>query len=204
MKNSPATTNETPNAVALSDDWFDATVNKINRLLESMTENMKEVGALYVRAIERNPAFRDHLIDEKPGVPASFWRSLEAVGRGQLDDRIMSGAIPYGNRLRKLTIAEQRLAIDNPVMLLTSNGENLQIRLGDMGPDQVRQVFARDHIRAASEQKAWLESERTALRQEAKDSKPDIEVDRKRGRIVIGHVSISTSELAEYLRKLTE
>jgi hypothetical protein len=178
-----------------------------DRLIDGLTrihKTITEVAALYLQAITADPGFAAWVEDETPDVPPSFWRKLEATARGTLDARIAAGGCAWGNKLTRLPIAEQRQAIDSTLPLLTSTGDTLQVRLPALLPSQADQIFAADHIRTLAEQKAWMEAKAAQFAIMApKPSKgPNIEINRRKGCIVVNGTTLTTSDLLDYLRKL--
>jgi hypothetical protein len=193
----------TPSATATIPQWFADDRRRLAEGLARIKASVDEIATIYVQAIDRDPAFRDYIADEVVGVPANFWRSLEMVGRKQLDGRILTG-VPFGNKLRSLPMSEQRAVLDGSLSLLVRDGDSLQVKLDAITMDQAEQLFARDHIRSLAEQRTWLESRSTIKRMQADHTAPVVELDKKRREIVIGNVRITASEMAEYLRKLME
>lgn len=69
---------------------------------------------------------------------------------------------PGAKRLRNLDLDTQERYTKEPVMLLikTENGwDTLRVDLYDLTSDQANQVFASDHVRTESEQRAWIEDQ---------------------------------------------
>lgn len=183
--------------------WFAAFKDQILLGLSMTTKVIQETALKYVEAIDKDPTFRDYLADEAPEVSGSVWRTLEKVGRGSLDARIAAGGCPYGNKLRRLPISEQRRAIENPLPLLTVGGDTLQVSLDAMLPKQADQMFAAQHIRSLPEQRAWIEAQNAATAAKAKPANA-VEIDKRHRRIVVnGHV-LTAADLADYLRKISE
>lgn len=183
-------------------DWFVDFKTRIIAALSKAEEHIQQAAALYVEAITKNPAFRDWLDDEAPQVPPGVWRSLDRIGRGQLDPRIFGGCL-YDTKLRRLPITEQRQALDGSLPLLTSSGDSMLIRLGAMMPSQADQVFAADHIRSLAEQRAYIESRETKAKAAIKQV-PAVEIDKKHRRILVNGYPMTAADLADYLRKLSE
>lgn len=184
--------------------WFAEHAAKILKGVGAISTNLSEIAAVYVEGIDRDPLFRKYLEDELCSIPATFWRSLEKVGRNQLDGRILNGAVPFGNKLRLLPMSEQKSAIDQPIALLVGSGDKLLVKIDAITADQAEQIFARDHIRNLEEQRSWIESKRSRVKISAKTDAPIIELDKKRKEMIIGNVLITAAELADYLRKLME
>ena len=191
-------------ALLATQPWFAEYAVKILEGVASISANVSKVAKVYVDGIDRDPSFKEYLVSELPSIQASFWRSLEKVGRNQLDGRILNGAVPFGNKLRLLPISEQKSAIENHIELLVGSGDKLLVKIDAITSDQAEQIFARDHIRSLEEQRAWVESKRAQVKYSAKCDAPPVELDKKRKELIIGNVRITASELADYLRKLME
>lgn len=188
--------------------WYDDFLRRILDGMANATQAIQQAALLYVEAIDKDPAFRDFIVEKCPEVSGSVWRNLERVGRGQLDARIASGGCSYGNKLRRLPMSEQKQALDGTLPLLTSTGDTLQVRLDALLPRQAEQVFANGHIRSLSEQRAWLEAqaqEAAAAAQPVLVTNP-VEIDKRRRRIIVnvGGVALTAADLADYLRKISE
>lgn len=92
-------------------------------------------------------------------------------------------------------------------------GENYGVVLGVIAalgyaayfvtPQQVRQALSDSGIRSEREQIAWIESERTRQSLRARKAKADVEIDKRRGGIVVhAPVFIPKKEMARYLADL--
>lgn len=193
-------------STAVSTAWYADAIKVITSGIRNIAENLQQISEVYVTAIDRDPAFREHLADELPAVPGGFWRDLERVGRGQLDSRIAGGGVPYSQRLRRLTMSEQKQAIEHPLQLLTSGGDTLRASIDSLLPEQAEQVFARDHIRSLPEQKAWIEAKiaEQTNNKRVKYAKEPVEIDKKRRCIIVGGIRITAADLADYLKRLNE
>ena len=185
-------------------DWYASVRDVIVAGLSRACDDLQAVAIAYVAAIDKDPAFREYLADELPNTAVGLLRNLERVGRGQLDSRIAAGGIPYGNKLARLPMSEQRQAIDGQLMLLTSAGDTLQVSVNTIMPAQAKQLFDVDHIRSLAEQRAWMEAKLVEATVNTKRAtRGPIEIDRKHKCIVVNGVRISAEDLASYLAKLT-
>lgn len=189
----------------ITPSWFEDFKTRIVGSISSAENAIHAAAAAYMEAITKDPSFKDWIAEEVPQVSGGTWRTLEMVGRGQLDARIAAGGCPYGNKLRRLPMSEQKHALDGTIPLLTAGGDTLQVRLDALMPKQADQVFAPGHIRSLAEQKAWLEdrARETMAAKTARNVQP-VEIDKKRRRIVVGGVTLTAADLADYLRKISE
>jgi hypothetical protein len=181
------------------------TLSKIMDKLSDMKSLWLEAASLYCDAIDQNPSFRDWCIENSPPGCARVFRSLEDVGRGRLDVRVAQGSIPFSGQIRRLSIEDQSKIIDNGTDLLLPSGETLLIKASAMTNDQSRQVIASDHIRNLSEQKAWIESQKTKQAIAAKKtSTPILEPDKKNKCVIFDGRSIPVSHVMDICRRVME
>ena len=95
------------------------------------------------------------------GLTNQVVRRLERLGRGLLDERLLTACDGTAKCLETLPIATQKEALDNGIKVVVNGGQHLVIKPENMTRDQARQVFAYDHIRTEAEQRAWLETQKT-------------------------------------------
>ena len=195
----------TPTTLTTTPDWFEDFRSRITRSLSSAVESIQAAAAIYCEAIDRDPTFKDYLSESCPEVSGGLWRNLEMVGRGQLDARIAAGGCPYGNKLRRVPVSEQKLALDGTVPFLTASGDTLNLRLDSMLPSQAEQVFGVGRIRSLADQKAWQEAKALEVKRTTKaQAAPSVEIDKKRRRILVNGYPITAADLADYLRKISD
>ena len=193
------------NNKSITPSWFEDFKKRIIDGIANAEDMIQRTSTIYVEAITKDPTFKDWICDEVPQVSGGIWRTLEMVGRGQLDARIAAGGCPYGNKLRRLPMSEQKQALDGTVPMLTASGDTLQIRLDALMPKQADQVFAPGHIRSLGEQKAWMEDRaRDAMAEKSARNIQPVEIDKKRRRIIVNGVTLTAADLADYLRKISE
>ena len=89
-------------------------------------------------------------------ISGSTWRKLESIGNGTMDARLLNAASRGAQSLRRLSAPQQAECLDNGVDVLIPGGDSLRVAVDNLQPAQVRQVFAGDHVRSLSEQKAFL------------------------------------------------
>ena len=185
--------------------WFNEFRDQIKTGLADASAAYAAAASLYVEGINKNPEFREFMMNEFPQVSGVIWRSLEKVGRGQLDSRIAVGSVPYGNKLRRLSLSDQKKAIDQTIPMLLSNNDTLQVKIDSITNKQAEQLFANDHIRDLSEQRAWIESTISKSKSiiSAKNIDNKISIDKKKQCIIVNGICLSISDLADYIRKLS-
>lgn len=132
---------------------------------------------------------------------------LRKIGCGQMLAQLL---VNFLGRPRLLSIAanlplsdQERLVNNEPFELLEGESHRLvsPTKLGDF---EVKQLFARDHIRDLAEQRSWLRGreERAKLKQIQEPATEAVVIDKKQHGIRVGSRFISASELAIYLSQL--
>jgi len=122
-------------------------------------------------------------------LPKSMIRMLVAVHERGLCPRLVTH--PQGRLAFGLSCSEQEsFANDEPVELMVGNGDTLMVQPSKMTGKQLKQVYARDHIRDLGEQRAWLESRRALPSQDAeqvqvRETSKGIEVQVGHARVVL-------------------
>lgn len=188
---------------SVTPSWFEDFKKRIIDGIANAEDMIQRTAAIYVEAITKDPTFKDWITDEVPQVSGGIWRTLEMVGRGQLDARIAAGGCPYGNKLRRLPMSEQKQALDGTLPFLTASGDTLNMRLDAMMPAQAEQVFANSHIRSLSEQKGFQEAQAIEKAKDQKVKKTHcIEVNKKKQYIVVNGAILTRNDLEDYLRKI--
>lgn len=128
-------------------DW----VKRINNMLDVVLNVARDFAA----ALDRRPELAVELVEF--GISRELIRRLERAGRGLLDARLVLNTSVGGRRLMALTMSEQKLVIENGVEVLEADCQNTRvISLGDLTPDQARQVFSREGIRSLAQQRTFL------------------------------------------------
>jgi len=133
-------------------------------ILEFRTKFLKGMSAIedaakiYVKALDLDPAAGAAFAESVPEVPPTAWSGFEAVGRGSLDQRVLYAKTGLANRLCRIPLSQQRLALDDGVDFRTSTGATLHIKLVEATADQLDQVIGASRIRTIGEQRLHLES----------------------------------------------
>jgi hypothetical protein len=182
-------------------------VRKFANAFNQAEDSFRAAGKIYAEAImEFGQTARERLAAACPTIAPSTWRRLEALGNGSLDARLLTASSKGAASLRRLPAPIQTRALDEGVEVLIGNGESLRVQVDNLTPDQTRQVFAGDHIRDVSAQRAWLESNAPQIaRPSATKPTPQnpVEIDRKHRRILVHGYPLTVADMAEYIRKLT-
>lgn len=135
-------------------------LSEIKSLISGAIEGLLKAAAIVVEILDVE-AMEVEEIADKTGVPITFVRGLEKVGRNKLRPELFFADKPGQRALARLPYEEQGKYLNQPVKLLVigSNGkpEELLTNVDVLTPEQVSQVFATNRIRDLSEQRAWVE-----------------------------------------------
>ena len=173
---------------------------KVAEVVADMNRGIKTAAAAVVELVVRH-GFNKVADDFKEfGVPVDILRRFLYVGESRILPELAFDS-QFGRIARKLTLAEQRkLAVNEPIEVVTDKGEILKVKPSDMTSFQKRQVFSKDGIRSDSAQRAWLESEKSkSPRGEVVEIK--VHFSKSKGLTVNG-TTISPDEIIRYARKL--
>lgn len=101
-----------------------------------------------------------------------------------------------------LPLPEQaNVAGNQPIKVMQSGGAHRKVRPLDMTRREISQVFCRGQLRSETEQIGWLSDQRE--KQAAKrEPTPEVNVDKKRGGIVVNGVFLSSNDMVRYLGTL--
>lgn len=147
--------------------------------------------------------------DELVDIRLSILNYLRKIAYGQILPELVvkfQSAPLLLNRASQLPLPDQKKLIgDAPVKLVIFENGRTDHRLLDplkMNAVEIRQVFARDHIRDDAEQVSYLRSKPTPVHRHASE----VVVDGKRKGIVVSgdNVFISRSDLVNYLSRVTD
>lgn len=98
---------------AATPDWFEDFKKRIVNGIANAEDMIQRTATIYVEAITKDPTFKDWIADEVPQVSGGIWRTLEMVGRGQLDARIAAGGCPYCLSNRTHSERKRRMSTDD-------------------------------------------------------------------------------------------
>ena len=139
---------------------FDREIRKFRELLQIGMSAMREASELYVKVIDREPAAKQAFRELVPEVPASAWKFLEKVGRGQMHERLLLMGGRVQTLLGTLPVSEQAEAVENGVEVLLHDGGTMRIMPENLTQSQLSQVFGNGEVRSLDAQRAWMESRR--------------------------------------------
>jgi hypothetical protein len=139
-----------------------------------------------------------------------FFVALRRIAYGQLLPEILvryNGKLTLVDRIGTLPISEQKvIAAGNgiPLLVYADDGSTSRIMAEpmDMTADQVRQAFARDHMRSENEQKLFLADWRAAKRKPLPGEVGEWRLDPELGIARRGTVVIALTELEAMVKIL--
>jgi hypothetical protein len=137
--------------------------NEITNYIEKFGEYLKEglvyirkACELYVKAIDVDPSIIDKF-KEKYDLTDTAWIRFEQVGRGLLHEKLLTDYSLGARKLKMLSFSEQARYSASPIEYLTKDNDVLKIQLCNLTRNQIKQVFADDHVRSIAEQRAFIE-----------------------------------------------
>jgi hypothetical protein len=138
-------------------------VAKFRELFTGGMEKIRLACEVYVQAVTKNPALEAEFRAAFPQISESGWANIELVGRGAMDYRLLWEGGKARNRIKLLPPSRQAAVLDSGVELLAKDGSELKVKVENLNPKQVEQVFGGDHIRTLPEQRAWIEAQATPM-----------------------------------------
>lgn len=177
-------------------------VQEFGDLVVKGVEYLFKACKVYVKSIDNNPAAYQDFEDAYPEISSSAWRRFEAVGRGALHPKLLTNMTIGAKRLERCSYAEQSRYIDKPVEVLLADGDVLKVGIHGLQPSQIKQVFASDHVRTHSEQKAYLESLKSNEIVERARRAKVIPYTIIKGKLVVGDIIFTKADLLRILVQL--
>jgi len=130
---------------------------------------------------------------------------VRKVAYGQLAPELfvsLGGCGALLERASRLPMPEQKkIAANQPIKVMELGGDFRMVPPLSMSTQDIQQVFGRDEIRDDAAQVAWLKGRQTRRAIETHDT-PEVQLDRKRGGIVVGGHFVAATEMANYLVQL--
>lgn len=160
------------NVVAFSDNkklLNAAEVEKIfdraDRMFGDIAKNVVELSKLYVESVSRDPTMRQKWEEKYPHISRSSWRRFEGIAAKKIDPLLAVVDYSYSAKIERLSLDDQHRLLTEPIptVVVDERGKTdiLKVKFEAMTPSQKSQVVAFDHVRTESEQKAWIESQKT-------------------------------------------
>lgn len=138
-------------------------LEQFNAALTSARDGLKRAGEILVEMLEEDPDVFDLILQQNPSLDLGLLISLERVGRGQDDYRLLIArgeaarrALSYG-----LPIAQQKALIELPIPVAVKNGDGeiktVQKRMDELTRDETIRVIAPEGLRSPEEQAELIE-----------------------------------------------
>lgn len=142
----------------LAEGQWPAYVVAFRDALDTARDGLAKAAEIYVAAIDEVPERAQEFRAALPYIPERVWGQFEAIGRKQVDPRLLLGdGGPHRERIKRLPYTAQKRVLEGePVELLVGESDVLKADVRALTQDQAAQVFAGDHIRTPAEQKTWL------------------------------------------------
>lgn len=131
-------------------------INEFKRLFHLSMDYLEEAARVYVEAIDQDPDCKKEFVAQLPNIPPQAWNSIEAVGRGSLDKRLLVMDAHRVKRLTRLSKSDQALLLDGNMELALNNGDTIMIRVKEATAQQLDQVIGPNGIRTVQEQRTYL------------------------------------------------
>ena len=121
-------------------------------------QHIKKASEYLVAAFDQNADTSWKQISELGlNLSANALNQLLAIGRGQIDQRLLEADFPAVAQLKKLDIALQRTFLDNGIEVFEeTTAECRLIPVADLTKKQCRRVFGKRGIRTPAAQRTWL------------------------------------------------
>ena len=185
-------------------------LTQVGDLILKGIECWVEAGEIVAAALDAEPDCMDRICTVT-GLSADIVRRFEQIGRREIYPKLLANTGVGFIKLSACSYREQKLYSENPIPLAIQNDDGsmdtLQVLASNMTASQVKQSFAKNHVRDLSEQRAWLESERK--RQADKALRDNVEI-QDAAFVIKGHrvifrkgCELTASELAQLLAKVS-
>jgi hypothetical protein len=148
-----------------------ATGAELAARIKKIGTDLLELAADLVHAIDAKPEIINEMVEA--GTNPELIRRLEALGRGQIDQRLVFATGRAHLKLMRCPLSEQKKVLEVGLEVLQPDLKDTRlIQLAELSDSQRKQVFARDHVRTSSEQRTWLEERGSAPNVVAIGKKP--------------------------------
>jgi len=133
-------------------------VAEIVAIFTKSLEGIKLAGEKLVKLLDSGVTKEE--IYEASGVAMRTWETLEAIGRGTMDSRLLMGGGVNRSNIKRLPLSDQRRIMDGEKLtLVLEDGDSIQVDPMNCEREQAKQLFQGSHIRTESEQRAYIEQE---------------------------------------------
>ena len=158
-------------------------------------------------------------LKEMLGLSESTYISMEKIGRGQVDERLIFAGNNARRKLLSMPLSNQKQALDEGIEVLVDNNDVLRVQVDNLNSNQLKQVFKGDHIRSIAEQKNYLcdrkkqleyaaviekkrvEPPKRVIERKREPVKPDYEI--KGGKLIVNREQVFTrKQIFDIMAKL--
>lgn len=132
--------------------------SKISTLIMAGIEAWLEAGRLLVETLDAGATLCE--IADESGVSKDILSRFEQIGRNSLYPKLLASTSAGARALSSCPYSEQKYYTENTMSVLVIREDDtdvLQVKLDDLTPEQVKQVFNRGRIRDLAGQRAYLE-----------------------------------------------
>ncbi len=133
-------------------------LDDISGLILKGLECWVEAGEIIADFLDNNPSGMSE-ITKASGLDETIIRRFYSIGRHELHPMILCSTSLGVQKLARCPYNEQERYLEEPISVQISGGDKLNVGVKNLTKEQVKQVFSRDHVRTAPEQKAWMEAE---------------------------------------------
>jgi len=167
-------------------------------------QSAKRAGQLLCEMLDENPDTFEYILKKCPHATLPWLESLEAIGRGRLDERLLLDPSPAAQRAvsQALPIKEQTRLLEMPIQVAVRDNGGVRIenkRMQDIRAYEAPRVIRDGKILSAEEQTALIKDE--ISHRAARDVRYIIEGDAVE---FLARCRFKLSELEEILSKLKE
>jgi len=125
-----------------------------------------QAGKIVAALVDSEPEAYEMILKKIPSLTLSGLETLERIGRGKLDERLVTDASPAAERAMRmaLPIEEQRTLIDRPVAVVEMVNGHVNVqqkRLPELTGRDAKLLIGETGLRSVAEQTALLEAQAT-------------------------------------------
>lgn len=152
-------------------------LSRVSELIIKGVECWIEAGEIIAKTLQENPKSMERIC-EVTGLSEDIVRRFEQIGRKEIYPKLLANTSIGYRKPVSCPYREQQHYSENPVVLLVAeNGktDTLKVNVAHLTVGQARQAFASNHVRTIPEQRAWIESERKRLVENAIREKAEVQ-----------------------------
>ena len=145
------------------------------QLLEAGVSKIQEAAHMLKRLVDSDPGAIEQIREINPAISPNVLTKLLLVAEGHLMPQLLLNSAPAFKRLQSLPFTIQQQALKRGAVDLVTDadsGETLRVRLTDLEPKHIAQVFDGSGIRSVDEQRAYLKRTVVRVRKATDDDYP--------------------------------